>query len=190
MNKKHDPLEGISSAGKIVTGASFKKITSDFRPIVEEAVNLVDENTDGASLYLYGSVATGTAVVKHSDVDFVLIGNAPLVADYASEKLSNKFIDLCRGVELGFAQHSDYKLQSDEAYGNRAFLRHYCVHLTGKNLKEELPDFEADRAAARGFNGNIGTVAESWKINAFTTENPQLFARQLARKPYLQLLAL
>lgn len=31
----------------------------------------------------------------------------------------------------------------------------------GKDIKEDLPDFEADHSAARGLNGNIGTVAES-----------------------------
>jgi uncharacterized protein len=52
---------------------------------------------------------------------------------------------------------------SDAAYGNRAFLRHYCVHLAGPDPSAALPAFPADARAARGFNGDIARHHRRWR---------------------------
>ena len=88
---------------------------------------------------------------------------------------------MCRGVEVGPAQLSDYEGVSDEAYGNRVFLRHYCVHLLGPDPARVLPRYKADKAAARGFNGDIGLRAAQWQAELSSTSSAAL-ARRIARK--------
>lgn len=57
------------------------------------------------------------------------------------------------------------KLQerSDEGYGFRVFLRHYCVHLMGADPACGLPAYRADARAARGLNGDIARHMQRWR---------------------------
>jgi hypothetical protein len=54
-----DPDEGVAADGTIRTGARRDRVPAAFAPVLADAVALVEES--GASLYVYGSVATGTA---------------------------------------------------------------------------------------------------------------------------------
>ena len=65
-------------------------------------------------------------------------------------------------MEIGAAQPEQYIGAADAAYGNRAFLRHYCVHLTGPDLTTGWPAVPADARAARGFSGDLLELHQSW----------------------------
>ncbi|ROZ76603.1 nucleotidyltransferase domain-containing protein [Ramlibacter sp. WS9] len=178
----HDPLEGIGPNGAITTGAGRSNISQEFRSLLDKAIEHVNAANVAHSLYVYGSVATGTARVGSSDVDLVTIGLDAESARAVAATLTAAFPGLCRGAEIGPAQMSDYEGPSDEAYGNRVFLRHYCVHLTGPDVAAGLPAFPADTNAARGFNGDIGLRAERWRKELLDTTNPASLARRIARK--------
>ena len=181
----HDPLEGVTSAGMIVTGADRGRIPVDFKPVIDNAVERLGSFEGAHSLYVYGSVATGTARVGYSDVDLVTVGLDAATSRRLGETLSADFPKLCRSVEVGAAQPSAYRGSDDKAYGNRVFLRHYCVHLAGLDIRDGLPDFPADRAAARGFNGDIGLYADRWRTELLRSADPGSLARRIARKTLL-----
>lgn len=181
----HDPLEGVTPDGMITTGVRRNAISPQFLPVIEKAVEQVQALDGDHSLYVYGSVATGMARAGSSDVDLVSIGVEPLVAMRLGSELSAQFSLLCRGVEIGPAQLRDYEGRGDEVYGNRAFLRHYCVHLAGLDIACGWPDYPADKAAARGFNGDIGRCADRWRRELAGTPHPALLARRIARKTLL-----
>jgi hypothetical protein len=65
--------------------------------------------------------------------------------------LSHDFSDLHRGVEIATAASDDFEGDTDESYGDRAFLRHYCAHLAVPDHAASLPTTPADARAARGF---------------------------------------
>lgn len=177
----HDPLEGMTSTGAITTGASKDRIPALFEPVLDAAVALVP---DRVSLYVYGSVATGMARPE-SDVDLLSVGLLPTDAAEIGRELSERFSYLCRGVEVAAAQAGGFAGRTDEAYGGRVFLRHYCVHLAGPDLHSGLPDFPADRQAARGFNGDIGLHAQRWQEELDGGADPAQLGRRLARKTLL-----
>jgi predicted nucleotidyltransferase len=181
MAHLHDPLEGIGGDGTIVTGARHARIAPDFRPVLESALERLRNAGGAPSLYVYGSVATGMARVGSSDVDLVTLGFDAGVARKLAAELSEEYRGLCRSVELGPAQWSDYEGPGDEAYGNRVFLRHYCVHLAGLDFASTLPNFAADSAAARGFNGDIHLLASRWRAE-LAESDPDLLGRRVARK--------
>lgn len=123
---------------------------------------------------MYGSVACGTASVGNSDVDLAAIGVPSSWAHETGARLSKRFARLCRGVEIGSTSRDSYVGDSNEAYGNRVFLRHYCVPLAGPDAVRRPGGFRGDARPARGFNGDIGLRLAQWRTSAD--------ARRVARK--------
>ena len=179
-----DVDEGLSAFGTIVTGARSGRVPAAFAPVVESARRRVRELGVG-SLYLYGSVATGAARPPTSDVDLLTVDVPRLEADTIGHELSATFAGVCRAVEVAAAELDDYLGDGDEAYGNRVFLRHYCVHLEGPNGQASLPNFAGDARAARGFNGDIALHAQRWVAELSRGEHPSVLGRRLARKTLL-----
>lgn len=182
---RHDPEEGVAPDGTIRTGARRDRIPESFREVVGAAIGSVSFAAPRASLFVYGSVATGMARVPDSDVDLLSIG---LPADAAAEigtRLSKRFRRRCRRVALAPARPTDFDGESDAAYGGRVFLRHYCAHLAGPDPTGHLDAFPADVRAARGFNGDIAIHAARWRTELNDGTDPVRLARRVARKTLL-----
>jgi uncharacterized protein len=177
-----DPWEGVAADGTIVTGARRCRVPAAFEPVLADAAAALGDS--GASLYVYGSVAVGTVRPGSSDVDLLSIGFPD--AAIIGRRLSAQYFDLCRGVEIAAAEASDLDGDTDVAYGNRVFLRHYCVHLAGPDLSTMLPSFPADARAARGFNGDIAQHHRRWRQRLESrTEAADLLGVRVARKTLL-----
>jgi uncharacterized protein len=154
-----DPEEGVAADGTIRTGAHRGRVPAAFEPVLADAVAFAGDS--GASLYVYGSVATGIARPGSSDVDLLSI-DLPEAA-VLGRRLSARYADRCRCVEVAAATAADLAGDTDAAYGGRVFLRHYCVHLAGPDPAATLPAFAADARAARGFNGDLGQHLRRWR---------------------------
>lgn len=187
-----DPLEGLDAHGFITTGVRRDRVPPVFEPLLEQACAGLSSAVPSASapgqggegLYLYGSVATGRAVCGVSDVDLFTIGLPAEVATAVARQLSSRHAGLCRAVEIGAAQPEDFVGAGDAAYGNRVFLRHYCLRLLGAETSEDITPFRGDLAAARGFNGDIGSSLERWR-QLFAQGTTTSLGRRIARKTLL-----
>ena len=177
-----DPLEGVTPVGTIRTGVGLDRVPVEFEPVLRASKDMVRAADAGSSLYVYGSVATGMAQPGESDVDLVTIGLPSTKAAEVGIVLSRQFSDLCRAVQVAAAQPSDFSGDSDEDYGGRVFLRHYCAHLVGPDRHSALPDFPADARAARGFNGDIAENAQRWRLELAAERDAVELSRSLARK--------
>jgi hypothetical protein len=177
-----DPDEGVAADGTITTGASRARVPPPFEQVLNAAIAGAGRD---ASVYVYGSVATGQARSPRSDVDLVAFGLEPATARTLSHDLSGQFSALCRGVEIAAGTPGGLAGESDEAYGNRIFLRHYCVHVAGRDYRRGLPRFPADARAARGFNGDIARHAALWRDALASGDEPRQLGRRLARKTLL-----
>jgi hypothetical protein len=180
-----DPGEGVAADGTITTGAARSRVPPRFEPVLGRAVEAITAAGRGGSAYLYGSVATGQARPARSDVDLLTVGLGPRLAAGLSRELSAEFAGLCRGVEIAAATQRDLAGGSDEAYGFRVFLRHYCVHLAGRDPAGGLPRFPADARAARGFNGDLARHAARWRDALAAGDEPRRLGRRVARKTLL-----
>lgn len=156
-----DPDEGVAPDGTITTGARRGRVPASFEPVLRDAIEQM--STTSASLYVYGSVANGTARLGVSDVDLLSV-DLPR-ASTLGDALSRRYTDICRGVEVSAVTADDLAGDTDAAYGNRVFLRHYCVHLAGPDLSNGLPAFPADARAARGFNGDLAHSLDRWRTS-------------------------
>lgn len=176
-----DPREGVTPEGLILTGARRDPVPSAFEPVLAYVLGRVPPEV---SVHVYGSVANGTAVVPVSDVDLLTIGLPAAEASGLGAEASATFAGLCRGVEIAAVSSDDYLGEGDEAYGNRVFLRHYCVHLAGPDPGAGLPGFPADARAARGFNGDIDRSLRRWRA-ALGGDDAGDLSRRIARKSLL-----
>lgn len=184
-----DPGEGVAADGTITTSADRSLVPERFWPALSAAVAAITEAASdppsAPSVYVYGSVATGQARPAHSDVDLLTVGLAPGRAAELGRELSRQFSGLCRGIEIAAMMPGDLAGETDEAYGNRVFVRHYCVHLAGQDHARGLPRFPADGRAARGFNGDIALHAARWRAALAAGDEAQQVGRRLARKSLL-----
>ena len=179
-----DPWEGLDEHGVIRTGASRDRISEPFRRIVDASVGAIRSVAPTASVYAYGSVTTGQASSPESDVDLLTIGLDALAAKRITEVESARSRTWCRSVEIAAASSSDFVGDSDEAYGGRVFLHHYCVHLAGPDLDTATEGFPGDRRAARGFNGDIARHHARWR-DASSQISPAVLGRRMGRKTLL-----
>jgi hypothetical protein len=175
----------LSESGTIQTGADITHVAEAFRPVHQAATAMIYERDPSASVYAYGSVVTGQAKVGVSDVDLLTIGLLPSDANLIGAELSTRFANVCRGVEIGAAQGGDFVGENDESYGNRVFLRHYCVLLAGSDVHRPKHDLAGDRRAARGFNGDIAQHTRRWRNALDAREDAGLLAQRMARKSLL-----
>ena len=177
-----DPEEGVAADGTIRTGAHRDLVPAAFEPVLADAVAFAGEC--GASLYVYGSVANGTARPGSSDVDLLSIDLRE--AAVVGQRLSARYAGRCRGVEIAAATGADLAGDTDAAYGFRVFLRHYCGHLAGPDPSTALPAFPADARAARGFNGDLGQHLRRWRQGLESgTVAADLLGVRVARKTLL-----
>jgi hypothetical protein len=181
----HDPLEGISAAGLIATGVSRGRVPAAFEPVVAAAVDSVVAADERVAVYLYGAVATGCAVVPTSDVDLLTLDLAASVGAEIASALSQQFSAICRAVEVAPAHTAVLTAATDESYGLRLFLKHYCVHLAGPPHVDPVDGYAPDRRAARGLNGDIGVHAARWRAALEAGEDASVVGRRLARKTLL-----
>lgn len=176
-----DLYEGVAPDGTIQTGARRDRVLAIFEPVLSDAVALL--GASDASLYVYGSVVTGSARPGSSDVDLLSIGlrDAATIAG----RLSTVYADRCRGVEVATTSAGDFDGETDAAYGNRVFLRHYCVHFAGPDPSTALPAFPADARAARGFNGDLDRHVRRWQHALAAGSDPAELGVRVARKTLL-----
>jgi uncharacterized protein len=177
-----DPREGVTPDGLICTGAARDAIAATWTPVLQDAVAAV---AGRASLHVYGSVATGCAVVPASDVDLLSVGLPAHEAKRIAAELSGRHSDRCREVSIAPAALAEPQADSDAGYGLRVFLRHYCVHLGGDDPAGGLPAYPADRRAARGFNGDIAQHLRRWELEADNEADVGCLATRMARKTLL-----
>lgn len=178
----HDPREGVTPRGMICTGATRRAIDSVWDPVLRAAVGAIEGR---APLYVYGSVATGCAVMPTSDVDLLSVGLPGHEAERVSADLSARFRDKCREVSIAPASVADLDAITDGGYGLRVFLRHYCVHLAGNDPAAGLPEYPADTRAARGFNGDIARHLERWGSESTGDVDVARLGTRVARKTLL-----
>ncbi len=174
-----DPREGLTPDGLITTGADRSRVPAAYEAVLEQAVAGAAGRV--GELHLYGSVATGTARSPGSDVDLLAIDADPEEMARLAADLGRRFGGLCREVAVGVAQPDDYRGADDAAYGNRVFLRHYCVPLLGDDAHRSAHPFPGDRDAARGFNGDLARHLARWRA----AEPGPVLARRVGRKTLL-----
>ncbi|WP_067730571.1 nucleotidyltransferase domain-containing protein [Oceanobacillus damuensis] len=187
---------GLNANGYIVSDVSQEKIERVFMPCIQESVTSLQELFEQQlhSVYLYGSVARGDAVISKSDLDLIAMFNGNLSSDQLTElkklagELSERYQSLVREVGIAVAYY-DYTMDPSNYYEN-AFLKELCVCIYGEDLGKRFGPYKLTSEIAIRFNGDIGEVLER-TLNRLRTASDkewitttQNFSRKIIRTYY------
>jgi predicted nucleotidyltransferase len=150
-----DPWEGRDATGAVVTGAHLDRISPAFAGVIKDASHaIVARFADLVhSVHVYGSVATGQAIVGRSDLDLLVVAHAPLP--------STDLQDVLKPIAAAHPQVRDiggsvvlldrFRGAHPAARADRCFLHHYTVLVHGPHPLPWHPPCIADQALAEGF---------------------------------------
>ncbi len=187
-----DRLEGVDADGYIVSGVDLELISEGYRAVLESIVSTVLGAVDGVvAIYLYGSVATGTARQPQSDVDLFVVtrdsGSRDAVAAVAVE-LSRRYRHFAREVGIAHATMAGLFGDDLDALGGRCFIKHYCLPLYGDDIRARLPRCRPSAAIAWAFNHNVGTAIDEARLRLDAADggnDVEQVCRRIARKVML-----
>lgn len=155
---------GLDQDGYLLSEVSLDKIAKDYIPCIRESieklVSLFPHQCH--SIYVYGSVARGDAVIEKSDLDLLVIFNKPLSSDEVTElktlsnSLSQKYQALVRDVGIAYGD-CDYVFDPVNYY-EQAFLQALCVCVHGEDIREHFGPYKLTSEIAISFNGDISKV--------------------------------
>ncbi len=164
---------------------------AEFRFVLEHVCLCLEKDVPDLvhSAYVYGSVATGRAVSRRSDLDLtLLLQTTPTSADKARLETLRQQIETAYPVvskvdfDIGTIQQT---MAPDTSLAWRYWLKHHCRCLYGQNLSAEILPFRPSRALALAINGDYRQVLEDYAARLSACETIALskkLCREAARK--------
>ncbi|WP_010094306.1 nucleotidyltransferase domain-containing protein [Ornithinibacillus scapharcae] len=181
---------GLDGNGYIISDAYKEKISDIFQPCIQDSIERL-KSLFGAqlhSVYVYGSVARGEAIVRKSDLDLIAMFKGNLDADSIAtvkklgNDLSEKYTTLIREVGIAIAFY-DYTLDPANYYEN-AFISELSVCLYGEDLGERFGPYKLTKEIPIRFNGDINKSLSRVLTNfdKATESDFKLLTQNFARK--------
>lgn len=187
---------GLDTNGFIISDVSRDKIDNVYMPSIQESVERLRKMFPHQlhSVYVYGSVARGEAILKESDLDLIAMFVKKLSSDELVELkklakvLSQKYQDLVRDVGIAIADY-DYTMDPSSYFEN-AFLKEISVCVYGEDVGDHFGPYKLTAEIPISFKGDIGDSLKRAlnKLEAPSTQDfnitSQGFARKLIRTYY------
>lgn len=166
-------------------------IQSEFEPVLMQVINVFCTKfpTELHSVYVYGSVAKGTAVSGQSDLDLCVVFVQPV--DDVERKISQIKSDIM--ALTGFFSKVDVDigvLQDVLNENNRkswgAWIKFFCHPLYGDNLSRQFENVEIDRsvilAINQGYDQEIQHYFEMLATTRFDLQDSVNLKKSLLRR--------
>lgn len=159
-----------------------------FRPVVDEVIELLHARLGAQvhSIYLYGSVAKGTAVAGVSDLDVCLITQCAL---NAAERDSLRAITEHVQAQHPLISKVDFDcgtlaeaLADENRFSWGYWLKHHCRCVAGEDLSLRFTLFTPSREIAVAVNGDFIPVVQGYLQQLAETGNARQIQRAAARK--------
>lgn len=159
-----------------------------FRPVVDEVIELLHARLGAQvhSIYLYGSVAKGTAVAGVSDLDVCLITQCAL---NAAERDSLRAIAEHMQTQHPVISKVDFDcgtlaeaLADENRFSWGYWLKHHCRCVAGEDLASRFSPFTPSREIAVAVNGDFIPVLQGYLQQLAEASDARLLQRAAARK--------
>lgn len=168
---------GTDSEGYIVNNISVKKIPKQYiEPldfIVKNLKSILGSKLH--SIYIYGSVGRGNAIVGKSDIDLSIIvsnlvtNNERELLELGKEELLKKYSYIPKAdYDIGVL---DEVLLNENLYFWGFWLKHCCSCIYGEDLAERFPKMKPSKNIAVNMNRKIESELQNYKRRIATEED-------------------
>lgn len=148
---------GLDSYGYIVSDVNISKIEDIYMPCIKETIERLKTlfSQQLHSIYVYGSVARGDAVILESDLDVIAMFNEELSSNHLdklkslADELSKKYHPLVRDVGIAVAYYN-YTMDPSNYYEN-AFLKEMSVCVYGEDIGEQFGPYKLSYSVQRRY---------------------------------------
>ncbi|MGI1805472.1 nucleotidyltransferase domain-containing protein [Exiguobacterium sp. TDN 0502] len=159
------PTTRGTKKGYIDNPTSFEIISVRYLAVIQDVVAYVQSLSAFHGVYLYGSVAKGTARPFASDLDFTLILTEPLTEE-EHDQLDERTEDWL--TDYPFVTKIDYDIglldnviRDDEVLRWGVWLKSVNLFLAGENLQSRFPFFRPTRALGFALNSGLSEQLRS-----------------------------
>lgn len=183
---------GLDHQGYIINPCSQDCIQPEFTHLIETALQSLQSSLTGTlhSVYLYGSIAKGSAIPFLSDLDLSLVFNEP-INDVDTKYLAHLSLDL----QLQFPivskidfdpGHVEEVLNPREKYRWQFWLKHCCCCIWGEDLSVGFCKHKPNIKIAHEFNHDLAAFIIAIKDNQSLTESikSKSIAKKILRTAY------
>lgn len=157
----HQCRRGLDKHGFIDNVCSVNSIQREFKMVVDQVVSQLVQRLPKQvdSIYLYGSVARGEAVIGCSDLDLSILLNTPLTAHHQqvfneiSASIPQTYSEISKlDIDPGYLYDV---LKPREVYHWHFWLKHCCCCVWGKDHSVHFPRHKPSLAIAQAINGDL-----------------------------------
>lgn len=122
-------------------------IQNTFKPVLEDVIQacVLTYHQDVHSIYVYGSVAKGTAKIGHSDLDICILFKVVKTEQEQQlieiqQKILKKYAFLPK-IDFDIGYVDEVLLEKNELYWG-AWIKFFCVNIYGKDLSSNFTQVE------------------------------------------------
>lgn len=184
---------GLDEQGYIRNVYSPSNIQAEFKSAVDAVVNELTTKLPHQidSIYLYGSIGRGNAVLGKSDLDLSIILKHPQndaqrqVFEGMARHFPNRYPEISK-IDLDIG-HVDEVMFEHEYYRWQFWLKHCCCCIWGNDLSYQFDWQKPSIHLAAALNGDIGTYFEQVipKLSIKSdTELVKMIGKKLLRTAY------
>ncbi len=167
---------GTDVDGFIINKTAKENVQDEFKAVLEAAKELLFDMFGEKlnSLYVYGSIGRGEAVVNKSDLELTVIVKSPTTL-IEKEELNKKTAELLK--EHNEIIKIDYDIgERTEALTHENFhewgfwLRHMCACIYGEDLATNFPKMKPNEKISRALNGDLHSSIDDY-LHELTHKN-------------------
>lgn len=183
---------GTNKAGYVVNPTSRDSIQPEFNSVLLASVELLKEMFGGNlhSVYVYGSVGRGTAVVGQSDLDLTVLVYENIDTTELMEQTEQLLKEHPEVIKIDYdIGRLDIALDPTNRFEWGFWLRHLCTCVYGEDISIRFPLMKPDVRISRGLNQDfpirLVAVREQLKSGAIPHIEKRSMVKRIIRAWYL-----
>lgn len=160
---------GIDIDGYIINRTSKDKISYVYQKALDEIIDILRRCIGNKlhSIYLYGSVGRGEAILASSDIDLSVILKSPLTSleNKTLQKETRKFIYNNHNIpkvdyDIGILEDVN---KNENLYSWGFWLKHICTCIYGEDLSIQFPRMKPNINISKSLNMDIISTLKSYR---------------------------
>lgn len=179
---------GVDEEGYIVNDTSLHKINQEYMHAIHQLIEMIKPCLSGKlhSIYVYGSVGRGNAIVGKSDIDLSMVLEAPLTIDEKdnlaneTERFLSKNPQIPK-VDYDFGLLTDIQQKGSEFYWG-FWLRHMCTCILGGDLSVHFPPMKPNVHTCKRLNEDLVETLQNYRETLQTEKDTDFFRKSVLKR--------